>query len=127
MPRIAKDLQGKVLVGSLSTAIKELWYSRHQEPKPLEPEEITTDFYLELDQFERADLAAKIVQGAELTARESHLVALCILNDWTTKEASQEIGVSRSRVGQILAKAERKLLESHRKLMKPRFFYGKFN
>lgn len=108
---------GKLGVAKLPSEVKVIWYSRNVEPEPVEPVDtwwpVTTDPDLLLAQ----DFAHRLVAITPLTEQEEQVIALCVLDGCTLKEAGEEMGgKSQERVRQILEKALRRF-RTHQKAL----------
>lgn len=108
---------GKLGVANLPSEVKVIWYSRNVEPDPVEPVDtwwpVATDHDLLLAQ----DFAHRLVAITPLTEQEEQVIALCVLDGCTLKEAGEEMGGrSPERVRQILEKALRRF-RTHQKAL----------
>lgn len=108
---------GKLGVTSLPSEVKAIWYSRHIEPEPCEPVDtywpMHTDPELEVWQ----DFARRLIEATPLTEAEAQVVAMCVLDNCTLREAGEELGGrSPERVRQILEKALRRF-RTHQKAL----------
>lgn len=99
---------GKLNVASLPSAVKQIWYSRHDEPPPPEPHGWSWEQVIEPD-YESADLIRKILDATPLTKRETFAIYLHVVEDYTLDEISKEFGCTRERVRQIIGKGIRRL------------------
>ena len=108
---------GKLGVTNLPSEVKAIWYSRHIEPEPCEPVDtywpMHTDPELEVWQ----DFAKRLIEATPLTHAEAQVVAMCVLDNCTLREAGEELGGrSPERVRQILEKALRRF-RTHQKAL----------
>lgn len=100
---------GKLGVAKLPAEVKAIWYSRDVEPEPCESVDTywptATDPELVLAQ----DFARRLVALTPLTEQEEQVIALCVLDGCTLREAGDEMGgKSPERVRQILEKGLRR-------------------
>ena len=99
---------GRLSIATIPSNVRKIWYSKNIEPEPCE----LIDFYCptqtDPDLVIRQDFARRLIAVTPLTEREEKVVFMCVLDNYTLREAGEEIGVSRERVSQILAGAMRK-------------------
>ncbi len=99
---------GKI-VADLPIEVLEIWNSRHVEPEPCEPIDIYWPTSTDPELFVLQDSVMHLLASTSLTAPQERAIALCVLQDCTLREAGEDMGVSASRVQQILKVALRKL------------------
>ena len=104
----ASPFYGKLNVVSLPSAVKQIWYSRHDEPPPPEPHGWSWEQVTETD-IETADLIRKILAATPLTPRESAAIYLHIVEEYTLEECGEFLECTRERVRQIIGKGLRRL------------------
>lgn len=109
---------GDIAVSSLPSAIRTLWYTRHDEPDAEEFESLpewmqdAPEWPLRRDQ-ER--VVAYVL--STLMEREQAVLRFRIWRDYTLEEVAQVFGVTSERIRQIESKALRKLRHPSRTLL----------
>ena len=104
----ASPYYGKLDFSTMQSAVKQLWYKRHIDPELCDPIDFYCPTQTDPDLVIRQDFARRLIAVTPLTEREEKVVFMCVLDNYTLREAGEEIGVSRERVSQILAGAMRK-------------------
>ena len=99
---------GKLNVASLPSAVKQIWYSRDDEPPPCEPHGWSWEQVTEPD-YEALDLIRKILDATPLTERETQAIWLHVIEGNTLDEIGEVMNCTRERVRQIIGKGLRRL------------------
>lgn len=99
---------GKLNVASLPSAVKQIWYSRDDEPPPCEPHGWSWEQVTEPD-YESLDLIRKILDATPLTERETQAIWLHVIEGSTLDEIGEVMDCTRERVRQIVGKGLRRL------------------
>lgn len=109
---------GDIAVSSLPSAIRKLWYTRHDEPDTEEFQSLPEWMWEASEPPLRRDQERVVAYVlSTLTEREGGVLRLRVWQDYTLEEVAQVYGVTRERVRQIEAKALRKLRHPSRTLM----------
>jgi DNA-directed RNA polymerase specialized sigma24 family protein len=109
---------GKIGIASLPSEVKSIWYSRHIEPEPCEPVDTYWPTGTEPDLVLLQNLVMRLVAITPLTEAEEQAVVLCVLDNCSLREASQEMGLNKEYVRRILMRAMRKFRFWHQRLIK---------
>lgn len=112
-----KKAFGDIAVSTLPSAIKVLWYSRHEEP---EPEEFVSlpEWMEPVERPESLDQRRVVAcLLSTLSEREQEVLRLRMGHDCTHKEIGKVFGVTKTRVAQIEHKALRKCRHPWRVMM----------
>ena len=108
---------GKLGVAKLPSEVKAIWYSRDVEPEPVEPVDTWWPVGTDPDLLLAQDFAHRLVALTPLTEQEEQVIALCVLDGCTLREAGDEMGgKSPERVRQILEKGLRRF-RTHQKAL----------
>jgi hypothetical protein len=105
----ASPLYGKLMTATLSSQVKELWYSRDEELPELPRHGWSFDLVTDMESVENRDLLFKILEDCPLTDREMLAIKLIEHEGYTLDEAAQELDCGRERARQIHMKALRRL------------------
>jgi len=105
----ASPLYGKLMTATLSSQVKELWYSRDDELPELPRHNWSFDLVTDMEPVENRDLLFKILEDCPLTDREMLAIRLIEHEGYTLDEAAQELDCSRERARQIHMKAMRRI------------------
>ena len=105
----ASPLYGKLMTATLSSQVKELWYSRDDELPELPRHGWSFDLVTDMEPVENRDLLFKILEDCPLTDREMLAIRLIEHEGYTLDEAAQELDCGRERARQIHMKAMRKI------------------
>ena len=97
------------MTATLSSQVKELWYSRDDELPELPRHGWSFDLVTDMEPVENRDLLFKILEDCPLTDREMLAIRLIEHEGYTLDEAAQELDCSRERARQIHRKAMRKI------------------
>lgn len=97
------------MTATLSSQVKELWYSRDDELPELPRHNWSFDLVTDMEPVENRDLLFKILEDCPLTDREMLAIRLIEHEGYTLDEAAQELDCGRERVRQIHMKAMRKI------------------
>lgn len=97
------------MTATLSSQVKELWYSRDDELPELPRHNWSFDLVTDMEPVENRDLLFKILEDCPLTDREMLAIRLIEHEGYTLDEAAQELDCSRERARQIHMKTMRKI------------------
>lgn len=97
------------MTATLSSQVKELWYSRDDELPELPRHNWSFDLVTDMEPVENRDLLFKILEDCPLTDREMLAIRLIEHEGYTLDEAAQELDCSRERARQIHMKAMRRI------------------
>ncbi len=102
---------GKIGVATLSSEVRDIWYSRHKEPDDEPPSEKWSFEYEDrLDErVENAELLGKLLACTELTARDRLILHCICVQGMTESEVGACLSITRSRVHQLLHRTLRLL------------------
>lgn len=113
------DYWGKLGIASLPSEVREIWYSRNEEPKPCgRPLKRLASETDELETFADKDLVYKLIEATPLGEREEMVVAMHICAGFTLVEIAEKLNISNTRVAQIFHKAIRKFRRAASKMQK---------
>ena len=100
---------GKLGIADLPSEVRQIWYSRNDEPERCPRPAIAP--LAELTEFEvfiAKNYAHKLIKITPLTQREEIIIAMHIYAGFTLKETAEAMGVTTERIRQIVIKTLRK-------------------
>lgn len=102
---------GKLDTNHMSGPIRTIWYSRGDEPEPVEYYQLCDREWQDLQAVEHAidNRAVILCLLDKLTEREKDIFVMRIVDEMTLEEIGKEYGVTRERIRQIECKAQRKM------------------
>ena len=103
---------GKVDAINLPSPVRTIWYSREDEPEPVEYYKLCDREWQDLQAIDHAIDSRVIIQCLlnKLTEKEKDIFVMRIVDGMTLEEIGQEYGVTRERIRQIEGRAQRKML-----------------
>ena len=111
------DYWGKLGIAELPSEVRQIWYSRNEEPKPCgRPLKRLASETDELETFAHKDYAHKLIEITPLTQREEIIIAMHICAGFTLKEVAEALDVTPERIRQIVLKTLRKFRRAVGKL-----------
>lgn len=107
---------GQLMTKNLSSEVKKIWYSRHDELEELPRWQWSFEMHTDTEQLDRVDLITKILEQTPLTDREEIAIMMIVIGESTLDEVGQELGVTRERARQIFMKGIRRLRNHQKKV-----------
>jgi len=107
---------GRLSVKSLPSEVLKIWYSKDAELEACEPIGFYWPTETDPELLLAQDFARRLVQSTELRESEQMVIALCVLDNCTLREAGDMLGVSPERVRQLIQRALRRFRNQSAKL-----------
>ena len=107
--RTRSPYYGQLLVASLPSEVKTLWYTRDDELPELPRHRWSWQLQDDMEQVEQRELAIKILESIRLDDRHLLVLQRRIFEEATLDDVGEELGVCKERVRQMENKVLRRL------------------